>query len=354
MGAALGAGGGGTSTSFTRPRGQPRRNAGRRGSPRRAPVRSRDRRRLDHRGAGPPARPVRLGAGLHLRRARARRARARCLDRDADRSPGPDEGEHSPWAPAFGLLGALVVGALLARLFEAFGAPGAAAGSARCRGSAPPTARSARADRRRGARGRVDPRRAGGPERDLPDPPEVQRSAILQRLNTVLPPSGPLLNSLRRLDPFPRIDGPEATSRRPGRHRARSRGAAGGRERGEGPRDRVRARRLGLGLGRRRRAWSSPTRTSSPGARHAGAAAGAEPASRPRRPLRPAQRRRGPARPGLDAPALPLGGRPSRARRRRSSASRSTARSTCAPGGSATRGASAPPDAYGRGPVERR
>ena len=39
---------------------------------------------------------------------------------------------------------------------------------------------------------------------------EVQRSAILQRLNTVLPPSGPLLNSLRRLDPFPRIDGPEA------------------------------------------------------------------------------------------------------------------------------------------------
>jgi len=39
---------------------------------------------------------------------------------------------------------------------------------------------------------------------------EVQRSAILQRLNTVLPPSGPLLNSLRRLDPFPRIEGPEA------------------------------------------------------------------------------------------------------------------------------------------------
>ena len=39
---------------------------------------------------------------------------------------------------------------------------------------------------------------------------EVQRSAILQRLNTVLPPSGPLLNSLRRLDPFPRIDGPDA------------------------------------------------------------------------------------------------------------------------------------------------
>ena len=53
---------------------------------------------------------------------------------------------------------------------------------------------------------------------------EVQRSAILQRLNTVLPPSGPLLNSLRRLDPFPRIDGPEARVAPPQRRdRARSR-----------------------------------------------------------------------------------------------------------------------------------
>src|SRR5215218_6335357 len=33
------------------------------------------------------------------------------------------EGEHSPWAPAFGLIGALLVGALLAALFEAFGTP---------------------------------------------------------------------------------------------------------------------------------------------------------------------------------------------------------------------------------------
>ena len=44
---------------------------------------------------------------------------------------------------------------------------------------------------------------------------EVQRSAILQRLNTILPPSGPLLNSLRALDPFPRIEGPEARVARP-------------------------------------------------------------------------------------------------------------------------------------------
>jgi S1-C subfamily serine protease len=39
---------------------------------------------------------------------------------------------------------------------------------------------------------------------------EIQRSEILQRLNDVLPPSGPILNALARFDPFPRIDGPEA------------------------------------------------------------------------------------------------------------------------------------------------
>jgi S1-C subfamily serine protease len=39
---------------------------------------------------------------------------------------------------------------------------------------------------------------------------DVQRSAILRQLNAVLPPTGPLLNTLRGLDPFPRIDGPEA------------------------------------------------------------------------------------------------------------------------------------------------
>ncbi len=38
----------------------------------------------------------------------------------------------------------------------------------------------------------------------------MQRSLILRELNAVLPPTGPLLNTLRALDPFPRIDGPEA------------------------------------------------------------------------------------------------------------------------------------------------
>jgi S1-C subfamily serine protease len=44
---------------------------------------------------------------------------------------------------------------------------------------------------------------------------DIQRSAILQRLNAVLPPSGPILNALARFDPFPHIDGPEADVRAP-------------------------------------------------------------------------------------------------------------------------------------------
>jgi S1-C subfamily serine protease len=120
------------------------------------------------------------------------------------------EGSHSQWAPAFGLMGALIVGSLLSGLFEAFGSPIRRA-LARMPGFAA-------AD---GALGAVLVAIAGlgvvwilgalaiqaGGYR-MQD--EVRRSAILQRLNTILPPSGPLLNSLRALDPFPRIDGPQA------------------------------------------------------------------------------------------------------------------------------------------------
>jgi S1-C subfamily serine protease len=38
---------------------------------------------------------------------------------------------------------------------------------------------------------------------------DIQRSAILSRLNDVLPPSGPILNALARFDPFPAISGPD-------------------------------------------------------------------------------------------------------------------------------------------------
>jgi S1-C subfamily serine protease len=43
----------------------------------------------------------------------------------------------------------------------------------------------------------------------------VQRSEILKTLNDVLPPSGPILNVLNRIDPTPRVEGPEARVRAP-------------------------------------------------------------------------------------------------------------------------------------------
>ena len=119
------------------------------------------------------------------------------------------EGSESPYAPLFAALGALLVGALVAVTFESLalglrarlirgralrfadGAGGAALIAAVSLGvawvfgavalHAPGTAQL-----------RVD----------------VQRSLILRRLNDVLPPSGPILNALNRVDPAPSIAGP--------------------------------------------------------------------------------------------------------------------------------------------------
>jgi S1-C subfamily serine protease len=117
-------------------------------------------------------------------------------------------GRESTWAPAFALVGAIVAGGVLAASFEGVGA------RLRARFSSPAFAAVD------GALGAVLTACVGllvawvlgavalraGPDirRD------VQRSAILRQLNAVLPPTGPLLNTLRALDPFPRIDGPEA------------------------------------------------------------------------------------------------------------------------------------------------
>jgi S1-C subfamily serine protease len=117
------------------------------------------------------------------------------------------EGSASPWAPAFGLFGALIVGGALAGLFEAFGGPlrraltalpGFAAADGllgavliACAGLGVVWILGALALHNGGYRMRQ----------------EVRRSAILQRLNTILPPTGPLLNSLGRLDLSPRIEG---------------------------------------------------------------------------------------------------------------------------------------------------
>jgi S1-C subfamily serine protease len=117
-------------------------------------------------------------------------------------------GRESQWAPAFALVGALVAGGILAASFEGVGA------RLRARFSSPAFAA---VDGALGAAltacvglliawvlGAVALRSGPDIRRD------VQRSTILRQLNAVLPPTGPLLNTLRGLDPFPRIDGPEA------------------------------------------------------------------------------------------------------------------------------------------------
>ena len=126
-----------------------------------------------------------------------------------------DEGSRSPYAPLFSLVLALFLGGLLAtglevvgfhvrhRLGDVLGTADGVGGAAlvACVGlgvawiaaavvlQAPGTPRDARR--------------------------EIQRSEILRRLNSVLPPSGPILKSLARLDPFPRINAPAPDVRAP-------------------------------------------------------------------------------------------------------------------------------------------
>jgi S1-C subfamily serine protease len=118
------------------------------------------------------------------------------------------QGSSSPYAPAFGLLGALLAGALLAMGFEVFGFKlrrglmipglglldgvlGAALGVAVGLGIVWIAAAVAA--------------QAPGESQLRAD---IQRSAILRELNEVLPPSGPVLGALARLDPIPSITGP--------------------------------------------------------------------------------------------------------------------------------------------------
>jgi len=126
------------------------------------------------------------------------------------------KGSHSPYAPLCAALGALLVGALMAVTVESFalglrerlvrrpfmqtadGAGGAALIAAVALGLAwvfgavllhAPSTAQLRAD--------------------------IQQSVILRSLNDVLPPSGPLLNALDRVDPAPTVLGPAAPVAQP-------------------------------------------------------------------------------------------------------------------------------------------
>lgn len=120
------------------------------------------------------------------------------------------DGSSSPYAPLFGLVGALTGGVVLslglegvglavrdrlrriAGLGEFDGVAGSLLGAALALGIA--WVAGAVALQTPGAR---DLRR------------DIQRSAILRRLNDVLPPSGGLLNALARFDPLQAINGPD-------------------------------------------------------------------------------------------------------------------------------------------------
>jgi S1-C subfamily serine protease len=120
------------------------------------------------------------------------------------------DGAHSPYAPLFGLLGGLVVGVVLASSLE--GVAGRARGALRL-----PGLRTI--DGLLGAVltaciglsiawivGAVAVQSSGS----APLRADIQRSAILTELDRILPPSGPILDALARLDPLPAVRGPEA------------------------------------------------------------------------------------------------------------------------------------------------
>ncbi|MGH2764180.1 MAG: MarP family serine protease [Thermoleophilaceae bacterium] len=133
-----------------------------------------------------------------------------------------EEGSRSPYAPLFALVGALLIGGVLAsglellgfhlrhRMGERLGLLDGLGGAVlvACLGLGLVWIGGAVALHTPGAR-------------DLREP--IQRSAIMQELNERLPPSGPILRALARFDPFPRIDGPQPDVRPPSSRIARDR-----------------------------------------------------------------------------------------------------------------------------------
>ena len=124
------------------------------------------------------------------------------------------EGSESPYAPLFALVGALIVGGVLAsglelvgfrlrhRLGDTLGVLDGVGGGAlvACIGLGLVWIGGAVALQTPGAS-------------ELREP--IQRSAILRELNEHLPPSGQILRAFARFDPFPQIEGPQADVRAP-------------------------------------------------------------------------------------------------------------------------------------------
>jgi Trypsin-like peptidase domain/Colicin V production protein len=118
-----------------------------------------------------------------------------------------EQGSRSPYAPLFALVGALMVGGVLAsalellgfhlrrRVGDRLGVLDGLGGAVLvgCLGLGLAWIGGAVALQTPGAR-------------ELREP--IQQSTILRELNSRLPPSGPILQALARFDPFPEIEGP--------------------------------------------------------------------------------------------------------------------------------------------------
>jgi S1-C subfamily serine protease len=134
------------------------------------------------------------------------------------------QGSSSPYAPAFGLVGALLAGAMLASGFEGFGfklrrtivLPGAGV----LDGLLGALLGLALALAIIWIAAAVAAQSPG----DVQLRADIERSVILRKLNEFLPPSGPILNALARLDPLPAISGPSPGVAAPEPRVAASRG----------------------------------------------------------------------------------------------------------------------------------
>ena len=120
-----------------------------------------------------------------------------------------DRGAESPYAPLFAALGALIIGSLVAVSLEGF-ALGLRARLVR--GPAMQLADGAGGATLIAAVGLGLAWLFGAVALHAPGATElrrdVQRSVILRSLNTLLPPSGPVINALNRVDPRPAVTGP--------------------------------------------------------------------------------------------------------------------------------------------------
>ena len=119
-------------------------------------------------------------------------------------------GDHSRYAPLFGLLGALLAGGVLASGLEAVGLRARSAlrfpGVRTVDGVLGAALTACVALGIAWIVGAIALQSTGSTTLRA----DIQRSAILAQLNKILPPSGPILNALARFDPLPAIPGPSA------------------------------------------------------------------------------------------------------------------------------------------------